>query len=101
MKSIKVKDELIDYALEIVSKTRKHKLIELGASPRASLALLDLAKAIALIDGEDFVRPKSIYEIAQYVLGHRIVLNAEAKYSGVNVESVINEILEQCKTPTN
>ena len=100
VKSVKVKEEIIDYTLEIISKTRKHKMIELGASPRATLALLDLAKAMSLMDGEDFVRPKTIYNIAKYVLGHRIILNTEAKYSGVNVDEVISGILEQCKTPT-
>lgn len=101
VKSVKIKEELIDYTLEIISKTRKHKLIELGASPRATLALLELSQAVSLIEGEEFVRPKTIYNLSKYVLGHRIILNAEAKYSGTQIDEVIEEILSQCKTPTN
>lgn len=100
VREVKIKDELIQYCLDIVNKTRNNKSIALGASPRATLALIELSKAMALIDGEAFVRPKTIYKLASFVLAHRISLTAEAKYSGVNVNSVIEEILASTKTPT-
>tara|TARA_B100001971_G_scaffold215185_1_gene259339 strand:+ start:9092 stop:10030 length:939 start_codon:yes stop_codon:yes gene_type:complete len=100
VKKVKIKDELIQYSLDIVSKTRQNKNIALGGSPRATLALIELAKAMSLINGESFVRPKTIYKLAKPVLNHRLALTAQAKYSGVDVDAVIDEVLASCKTPT-
>ena len=100
VKEIKIKNNLINYIIDIVNATRSNKNIVLGASPRATLAFMELAKSISLIEGENFVRPKTIYNLAMPILSHRLSLSTEAKYSGISKSVVIEEILARVKTPT-
>jgi MoxR-like ATPase len=93
--SIHVSDVFLEHVLEIVNRTRKHKAIELGASPRAGIALLKAARARALIQGRDYVIPDDLFALAEDVLLHRIRLNYEALAEGRTTASVLQEILSE------
>ncbi|MEM7543393.1 MAG: MoxR family ATPase [Pseudomonadota bacterium] len=95
----RVSEELKRYLVDLVAASRSHDKVELGASPRGSLALLRSAQALALFDGLDFVTPDLIQEIAPAVLSHRIILNAEAKFSGSGARLIVEEILDSTPVP--
>ena len=92
---VHVADEIFDYILGLVHHTRGHRRIYLGASPRAALALLRAAKALALIRGRDSVLPDDVKALAPLVLGHRLVLTPEAELEGAHAEAVVDEALER------
>ena len=94
-----IEDNLVKYIAAVVHKTRNHGKIYLGASPRASLALLRTAKAIAAIRGRDFVTPEDIQFVAKHVLNHRLILTPEAEMEGISVEEVIDEIIKTIEVP--
>jgi len=71
----------------------------MGASPRASIALFQLARALAIFDGEPFVTPDVIQEIAPDVLAHRIALDPQARYSGTTGADVVRDILAKVQVP--
>ena len=96
---IRVDKALMKYIAEIVNTTRNHKDIYLGASPRASLALLNGSKAIAAMNGRDFIIPEDIHEIADSVLAHRIILTAEKEMEGSTAEQVVKEVIESIQIP--
>ena len=96
---IRVSEELKRYMVDIVGASRKAEGIELGASPRASLALMKTSQALALFDGQDFVSPEHIQEIAVSVLAHRLSLNPQARFSGKTAEDVIAETLKALPVP--
>ncbi|MFH1775344.1 MAG: MoxR family ATPase [Chloroflexota bacterium] len=87
------------YMLDIVAKTRSSPTIELGASPRASLALYRACQALALIQGRDYVIPDDVKRLASPVLGHRLMLNTEAYLHNRNKESLIEDILATTPVP--
>ncbi|MBX3733045.1 MAG: MoxR family ATPase [Verrucomicrobiae bacterium] len=89
-----------DYLLRLVTATREHPSILLGASPRASLALMRAAQSLAAIQGYDFVLPDHLKELAPAVLNHRIIIHPEKRLRKVSAEMVINEILHQTAVPT-
>ncbi|MCC6202216.1 MAG: MoxR family ATPase [Gammaproteobacteria bacterium] len=95
--TIRITDEVIDYAVRIVAATRDRGGIGLGASPRASLTLVKLARALALFDGVDFVTPDQIQEIASAALAHRLVLEPGARHAGTAAADIVREIL--CEIP--
>ena len=88
-------DELYDYVLALTRYTRRHPQVQLGASPRASLALVHAARAHALIAGRDFVLPDDVKFLAPSVLAHRVLLTPDAQLEGAAPESVIAEALER------
>lgn len=90
---VPVADDVVDYALDIVSKTRNNDLIEFGASPRASIGLLVSAKANALLAGRKFVSKKDISEMAYPVLRHRIILSFQAEKDGKKPDDIIKTLL--------
>lgn len=93
-------DEAVsDYAIQIVRKTREHTAIHLGASPRATLALIQAAKAYAIINGRDYVTPDDIKYLAPYVLNHRMILTSNAIVAGESIEPVLSSIIEQVSVP--
>ncbi|MCU9612284.1 MoxR family ATPase [Caldibacillus lycopersici] len=96
--SIQIHEDVEDYLLAIVRATRNHQEIELGVSPRGSIALLRAAQGKALLSGRDFVTPQDIKEIVLPVLSHRIYLSAEGSLKK-SVEEVLLEILEELPTP--
>jgi len=97
---IRISDELKRYIVDITAATRTWKEVELGASPRASLALMKTSQALAMLDGSEFVTPDHIVETAVPVLAHRLSLAPEAKYSGRKAEWIIEEILKQHPIPS-
>ena len=94
-----VEDNLVKYIAAVTHKTRNHGKIYLGGSPRASLAMIRSAKAIAAIRGRDFVTPEDIQFVAAHVLNHRLILTPEAEMEGTLVEEVIDEIIKTIEVP--
>lgn len=99
LEKVIVDRSLLRYIVGIVQLTRRAKSIYLGASPRASVALLRSAKAMALLDGRDFVTPDDVKRVAPAVLAHRLVLTAEAEMEGYTPEKIVQRILEQVEVP--
>lgn len=89
-----VDDEVLRYICRITDQTRHSRSIYLGASPRAAVAMLGMAKAYALLHGRDFVCPDDVKTVAPAVLSHRLMLTAEAEMEGMNVEKVVMRLLE-------
>lgn len=96
---IYIKPELTRYAVELVRATRTLPQVQLGAGPRASIALVRCAKALALFDGSEFVTPEHIRELAPHVIAHRLVLTTQVKYSGVSPLSIVTQLLDDTKVP--
>jgi MoxR-like ATPase len=99
VENVRVSDELKRYAVDLVSATRTAGGVQLGASPRASIALMKTAQALALFDGADFVTPEQIQSLAAPVIAHRLVLEPQARFSGLTARGVVGEILKKLKVP--
>jgi MoxR-like ATPase len=92
---VEVSEKILAYIVKIVSATRKNKNVEIGASPRASIALMNAARAWALLENRNYVIPDDVYRLAFPVLRHRLVLKAKASVSGVTPKTVITSIVEE------
>lgn len=90
---------LRDYVVELVSATRTHPLVALGASPRGSLSLSHAARAFAVVSGRDYVLPDDIKRLAVPVLAHRLVLKPEARIRNTSAKDVINQIMSSVAVP--
>ena len=99
VQDVRVGDELKRYAVDIVGATRTASGVRLGASARASIALMKSAQALALFDGFDFVAPEQIQELASPVIAHRLVMEPQARFSGVTARDVVGEILKKLPVP--
>ncbi|OKH35532.1 magnesium chelatase [[Phormidium ambiguum] IAM M-71] len=100
VKQVRISEELKRYLVDIVNATRSAEGVQLGASPRASLALMKIAQALALFDGYEFVTPEHIQELAVAVIAHRLVMEPQARFSGKTATSVVEEILKSLAVPT-
>jgi len=98
-KDVRISDELKRYIVDVVGATRGAAGVQLGASPRASLALMKVAQALALFDGLEFVTPEHVQEIAVAVIAHRMVMEPEARFGGVTARGVVEEVLKKVKVP--
>ena len=96
---INVAPSLRRYIVALVQATREHPAVQMGASPRASIALFQLARALALFDGASFVTPDAIQEIAADVLAHRLALDPQARYAGTTGVEVVRDILGRIPVP--
>jgi MoxR-like ATPase len=96
---IHIEQNLIAYIVKVVNQTRNSSSLYLGASPRASLAILSMAKAIAAMHGRDFVNPDDIKRVLPSVLKHRIILTPEKEMEGVTTNEVIKQLIEQVEVP--
>jgi MoxR-like ATPase len=96
---VRVAEELKRYAVELVRRTRGAQAVQLGASPRASLALMKAAQALALLDGREFVAPEDVQELAVPVIAHRLGIDPQAKFSGVTGASIVEDILRSVPAP--
>ena len=96
---VRMSDELKRYVVDLVGATRAAEGVQLGASPRASLALMKAAQALALLEGREFVIPEDVQEIAVSVIAHRMVVDPQARFSGVTATSVVEEILKRVPVP--
>jgi len=99
VKTIVIDAKLLQFIARFVHSTRNHRSIYLGASPRASLAIMNAAKAMAAINGRDFVTPEDILEVAPPVLRHRIILSPDKEMEGVTEDAVIKQLLETMDIP--
>jgi len=99
IKKIIIEENLIRYIAQIVNKTRNNNSLFLGASPRASLAILNGSKAMAALNGRDFVKPEDIKELVYPVLNHRIILTPEKEMEGVSTKKVIDQIIDSVEIP--
>jgi MoxR-like ATPase len=96
---IYIDDVVIQYISEIVRKTREHQQVEVGSSPRGSLALLKASRALALMNGRDFVTPDDIKTIAVDALAHRLILKVEDTMRRVEERKIVKEILDTTNVP--
>lgn len=99
VEQIHVDDDILRYTAEIVQATRSHQRIELGASPRGSLAILKLSKARAFYDGRDYVTPDDVKSVAVPALCHRLIFKTEYWLRGITPETVVQQILTQIPVP--
>ena len=96
---IHVEDEVARYVVRFCRATRQHAAFDLGASPRASLALFAAARALAAIEGRDYVRPDDVKRLARPVLAHRLLLSSQTRLRGRTTEDVLDEILREVPVP--
>lgn len=94
-----VHDTIYMYLTSLIAETRKHRFIELGVSPRGTIALTAMAKATAFMRGRDYVVPEDIQAIFGDVVAHRLVLNQSAKMNQLTAESIIADIIKNIPTP--
>ena len=99
IQKVYVKPELLDYIADITHNTRNNGDLYLGASPRASIAIMRTSKAIAAMRGRDFVTPDDIQMVCAPILNHRIILSHEREMEGTTAEDVIKEILSTIEVP--
>lgn len=97
LKNVVVDDSLMKYLCNIVAATRDSTYTWIGGSPRASIALLQTAKAHAILSGRDFVTPDDIHFLAPYILAHRVTLTAEAELNGMTIPQLIKQIIDSVK----
>ncbi len=96
---IYIEENLLKYIAQIVASTRQNASLYLGASPRASIAILNAAKASACIHGRDFVSPDDIKNVSAPVLRHRVILTPEKEMEGINIDTVIKQLVDKIEIP--
>lgn len=99
VKEIIVEAHLMEYIAKIIVNTRENQFLYLGASPRASLALLTASKAFAALRGRDFVTPEDIKEASYAVLRHRVIVSPEREMEGLTADEIVRQILEGIEIP--
>jgi MoxR-like ATPase len=99
VRALHVEPSLVDYAVALVAKSRTLDAIELGGSPRASIYLIEAARARAYLEQRDYVLPEDVKRVAPSVLRHRLLLSYEAAAEGQNSDAVVRELLAAVPTP--
>ena len=99
VKQIKIEENLLKYIANIVVNTRSNSFLYLGASPRASIAILGASKAFAAIDGRDFVTPEDIKRATIPVLQHRVIVTPEREMEGLTSKQIVEQIIEAVEIP--
>jgi MoxR-like ATPase len=99
VRHVRLAAELRRYVVELTRRTRSAPAVQLGCGPRASIALAGAAKALALFDGEEYVRPEHLHELAVPVLAHRMVLDPQAKFAGASAAALVADILREVPVP--
>lgn len=99
VQQIRVSQEMKRYLVEIVHATRSAAGVQLGASPRASIALMKIAQALALFDGDEFITPDHIRELAVSVIAHRLVMEPQSRFAGRTTAMIVEEILQTIPAP--
>ncbi len=99
VKEVRISSELKRYVVDVVQETRAAPGVQLGASPRASLALMKTAQALALLDGREFVTPEHILEIAVPTIAHRMVIDPQARFSGTTAQMIVADIVRKVPVP--
>ncbi len=98
-RGVRVEENILGYILGIVTATRQHDAIQIGAGPRASLALLESSRALAVLRGREFVTPDDIKEMAAPVLVHRVILTPESEMEGTTLPDLLRQIFEKVEVP--
>jgi MoxR-like ATPase len=99
IRATRVDDSVLDYITEIVGRSRAHRALLFGASPRASIALLQVAQARAASEGRDFVIPDDVKALAPAVLRHRVGVHPDAEIEGISPDTCVDEILRETRVP--
>lgn len=99
VEAVYVHELIYDYAVRLVQQTRNTPLLQMGASPRATIALIRMASAYAYVADRDYVLPADVKEVFLDVTSHRVLLSAKARVSHVTARQVLTGILEQTKAP--
>ncbi|AEA47156.1 AAA family ATPase [Archaeoglobus veneficus] len=99
VESVHVSDSVMRYIANLVRATRKHEAVEVGSSPRGALALLKASRALAAMDGRDYVIPDDVKAIAIEALSHRIILKIERAVEGFEAEEVVRDVLKEVEVP--
>lgn len=99
VKTIVIEEKLLEFIAKLTHQTRNHKSIYLGASPRASLAVMNASKAMAAINGRDFVTPEDILDVVPPVLRHRIILSPDKEMEGIAEDNVLKQIIQTMDIP--
>jgi MoxR-like ATPase len=99
VEQVHVDDDILHYIAEIVQATRSHQRIEIGASPRGSLAILKLSRARAFYNGRDYVTPDDVKKVSVPALCHRLIFKTEYWFRGITPETVIQQILTEIPVP--
>src|SRR6266850_989065 len=99
VQDMRISEELKRYVVGLVAATRGAAGVQLGASPRASIALMKAAQALALFDGLNFVTPEQVQELAVPVIAHRLVMEPQARFSGQTARGVVEEVVKKIKVP--
>jgi MoxR-like ATPase len=99
LEQVEVNRDVIDYIVALVHATREHPKVQLGASPRGTLAVTQTARGAALLAGREFVIPEDVKRVAVPALGHRIVVRPELWVSRVNGDDIVADVLDQVPTP--
>ena len=99
IQGVHVSDYMKDYVVDLVHRTREHKLLRSGASPRASRCLYQGAKSYAAIDGRDYVTPEDVQYMAAPVLAHRLILSPEARMRNMTAERVLSQVIGSVQVP--
>lgn len=94
-----IKSEMVDYAVALITATRKHPMILRGASPRATLSMTAMAKAVAFLNGRDYVVPEDVQAVFAQVIEHRLLLAPEAEAKGISANKLLQEILRKTSAP--
>ncbi|HMU47058.1 MAG TPA: MoxR family ATPase [Chitinophagaceae bacterium] len=99
IKTLIIEEKLLHFIAKLVHQTRNHKSLYLGASPRASLSIMNASKAVAAMQGRDFVTPEDILLVATPVLRHRIILSPDKEMEGITEDDVIKQIVQSLDVP--
>ena len=94
-----IHEQVVIYIVNLINATRQHPMIKRGASPRATIALTDMAKAFAFVKNQNFVSPDEVKSVFAQVIAHRIILSTDAEMKGVSVDDVLKQILSAVKPP--
>lgn len=97
--NVRVSEELKRYVVALVAATRAVHGVQLGASPRASITLMKAAQALALFDGLEFVTPEQIQELAVSVIAHRLVMEPQARFSGLTARGIVEDVVKKIRVP--
>jgi MoxR-like ATPase len=97
--SVRVEPHIIRYIQELVSRTRRDEAVQIGAGPRASLALLEASRATAALEGRDYITPDDVKSLVAPVVAHRITLSPEAEMEGLALEDLLRRIFDQVEVP--
>jgi MoxR-like ATPase len=99
VRAITVDESLTRYIVELVNKTRQDNRIQLGVSPRGSVALMKASQALAFARGRDFVLPDDVQYLVPYVLSHRLILKPDANFQKMSAETIIHDIIQKTPVP--